>query len=182
MIFLTSLICAVLYAIKGGSGNILKNWNKVREKSRILDRILDGKFLSTFLMGVFSIFITQDGVLTLALMAAWLVAVSPSMGEEHGAIGDHKGMLPAYLERDITVRGRKYDVKKGIQRGVWMGAAFTLVTGYTGFIVASLLFVPCVYIGQCLNRIVLKVPGWTLAEPLIGGIVIGVPLGIYLGV
>lgn len=182
MTFLTVLICAVLYAVKGGSGNVFKNWNKVRDKSLILDRLLDGKVLSTLLMGIFCIFATQDGVMTIALMTAWIVAVSPSMGEEHGAIGDYKGALPMYIERALTQRGRSYDIKKGLQRGVFMGASFAVVTGFTGFIIASLLFVPCVYIGQSLNRILMKVPGWTLAEPLIGGIVIGIPLGIYLGV
>lgn len=181
MVFVVSIIVfAVLYAIKGGSGaEVFRNWNHVRSKSAILDTILDGKTLSTIgaiIVGSIGTGNVTQGVL---IGLAWLVAVSPSMGEEHGAIGDHKGMLPAYLERDITVRGRKYDVKKGIQRGVFMGAAFALATGFTGFIAASLLFVPCVWAGQSLNRIILKTPGWTLAEPLIGAVVFGVPFGFY---
>lgn len=178
-----AILCGILYAIKGGSlAYFVKGWNKIREESLIFDVLLDGKVLSTvgaIILGAVGTGNVTDGVM---IGLAWLIAVSPSMGEEHGAIGDYKGALPNYLERDMTVRGRKYDVKKGIQRGVFMGAAFALATGFTGFIVASLLFIPCVYIGQSLNRLILKVPGWTLAEPLIGGIVIGVPLGIYLGV
>lgn len=175
-----AILCGILYAIKGGSlVYFVKGWDKIREESSILNFTLSSKVLSTvgaIIIGAIGTGNVTQGVL---IGLAWLVAVAPSMGEEHGAIGDYKGALPAYMERSITVRGRKYDVKKGIQRGVWMGAAFTLVTGYTGFIVASLLFVPCVWVGQSLNRIILKTSGWALAEPLIGVIVIGMPLAIY---
>lgn len=151
----------------------------MREKSRILDCLTDGKVLST--VGVLILVTCLSGNMTTAILfaLAWIVAVSPSMGEEHGAIGDYKGALPAYLDRSMTDRGRAYDIKKGIRRGVFIGAAFALVTGCAGFIAASLLFVPAVWIGQTVNRLVTRQPGWTLAEPLIGAIVVGMPMAAY---
>lgn len=173
------LICGVLYAIKGGSGaSVFKNWNRTRAKNKLLDRMLDGKVLSALGMFVLAVVLTGELYYALALPAAWLLAVSPSMGEEHGAIGDHKEWWGPYRLKQF---GREYGIKKGIQRGVFMGAAFTLVTGFVPFIAFSALFVPLVWVGQSLNRIILKEAGWTLAEPLIGAVVVGVPLAMWAG-
>ena len=173
------LICGFLYAIKGGSGaSLFKNWNYVRGKNKLLDRLLDGKTASTLGMIVMAIILTGDVYYALALPVAWLLAVAPSMGEEHGAIGDYKEWWGPYRLKQF---GRDYGIKKGIQRGVFMGALFTLVTGFTPFILFSGLFVPLVWMGQSLNRLILKEPGWTLAEPLIGAFVVGVPLALWVG-
>jgi len=179
------LVFGVLYAIKGGSGaSVFKNWNEQRDKKKVLDIVLDGKILSTILAFAFTAAVTKDLSLSLAIAAAWLASCAPSMGEEHGAVGDYKGPWGPYMlytKPDGKLQfGQSYGVKKAVQRGILFGAAFTLATGYLPFILASLLFVPAIYVGQCLNRLVLKVPGWTLAEPLIGGLVVGLPIGLFL--
>lgn len=177
-ILIISIVCGIIYAIKGGSGNVLKNWNYVRDKNKILDRVLDGKVLSTFLFFVMSIvlFGFSNPVLIIPLTIAWLVSVAPSMGEEHGSIGDYKEGWGKYIERGFP---RDYGIKKCVQRGLVFGAAFTAATGYIPFLWLSLLFVPSVFIGQCLNRLVLDRRGWTLAEPIIGAFVVGIPLGMF---
>lgn len=168
------LFFAIAYAVKGGSMNVLKNWDRLRDKSKILDTVLDGKILSTLMVFVFSaIYFEPHGWLPFLVPLAWLAAVAPSMGEEHGAVGDYKGALPVYLERAITKRGRLYDAKKALQRGVWMGACMTLATGSTLFILTSLLFIPAIWVGQSINLLVLRQHGWTLAEPIIGASVFG---------
>lgn len=179
MSFLTIIICGFLYAIKGGSGNFLKNWNYVRAKNKILHRLLDGKVLSTLLFWVFITAVTGNGLLGIFMALAWLAAVAPSMGEEHGAVGRWGYAWGPYIDHPEKF-GRRYGVNKSIHRGVWMGACFTVVTGFPLFLWFSLLYVPCVFIGQQINRWILKTDGWTLAEPIIGAIVIGAPLAYFL--
>lgn len=184
------------YALKGGSGaNIFPWWGRLRESNVILERLLDGKVISTLGVFLFSLFILTpvmvtissgefgvpeydlDFMASLLIAAAWLLSVAPSMGEEHGAIGDHKEAWGQYVTNEDF--GRLYGVKKGIQRGVWMGAFMALATGYLPFVCFSLLFVPCVCVGQILNRIILKQRGWTLAEPIIGAVVFGAPTALW---
>ena len=188
---LTIAFFGLAYAIKGAS---VFDFTKIRAKSKILERLFDGKVLSTIMVGIFGI-VTYEGndLYPLILMAAWLLAVSPSMGEEHGAIGYfslrywrfHDTLLnrikACFVELDgykSTYRGRMYDVKKGLQRGVWMGAVMAFATGNLMFIPLSLLFVPAVFIGQGINRLILKRDGWTLAEPIIGAAVFGIGMAI----
>lgn len=178
---------------------------KLRESSEIFDRLLDGKTLST--IGVFaffavalhlqigalvpiglpwySIYLVTPGVFALA----WLIAVTPSMGEEAGAAGrwgfwwgDYKDAIyPAgHEDAGKPVFDRMYGIKKGLQRGVWLGAPFTLVTGLPIFIYLGLLFPVLHLIGQQIHYVIHKVDGWKYAEPLIGGICIGVGVGFYL--
>lgn len=184
---------AALYAIKGGSAPYFyARWNEIRDRNAVYGVVLDGKYLSTTLAFVVALIGTADLVTlmgdrgvaeyafnfvpALLFAAGWLISVAPSMGEEHGAVGDLLGPLPAYKK---TERGRLYDVKKALQRGVFMGAAMALMTGYVPYICFSLLFIPCVFFGQELNRLILKTPGWTIAEPLIGAVVFGIPSYLF---
>ena len=177
----SAIVSALCYAIKGGSlGEVIKKWNDIRESNKVLDFIMDGKVLSTILFGLATGAFLMDAVLGFSFALAWLVSMAPSMGEEHGAIGDHKGPLPVYLERSVTHRGPKYDVKKALQRGVFTGAVFTAFTGFVPYIFASLLFVPSVFVGQSIHRLIKKEPGWTLAEPLIGLTVVGLPTAAFI--
>lgn len=184
------LACATLYAIKGGSLNVFKNWNRLRKKNALNDFVLDGKVLSTLLFWALVVSVTADGVLATKLAVAWLISVAPSMGEEHGAIGDHQGAWGPYVERMPTLKrfgplaireGRDFGIKKGIQRGLVFGAAFTLAAGDVIFLWWCIAFVPAVFIGQCIHKLVFKQNGWALAEPIIGAAVVGVPLAIYVG-
>lgn len=189
---ITVLFFGAMYALKGGSGGLFPWWSKLRSKNVVTERLLDGKVISSIFVFMFSFLFlnaslsgfneqfgvpeyTTDIAGSVLMVAAWLLAVSPSMGNEHGAIGDHKEWWGLYSLKNF---GRTYGIKKSIQRGAWMGLVFMLLTPYTMVGWTSLLFVPCVFIGQCLNKIVLKQSGWTLAEPIVGGLCIG--LGIAL--
>lgn len=164
---------ALAYALKGGVLELFRNYERVRENSRILAALLNAKFLSIFPVLAAGLIYMDVWWQPVAILIAWLVAIAPSMGEEHGAVGDFKGALPAYLERGISDRGRSYDIKKALQRGVWMGACFAVATWNPVFILTSLLFIPCIWAGQSLNYLILRERGWTLAEPLIGAVCIG---------
>ncbi len=188
--FFIVLACAIFYAIKGGSMNVFKNWNRLREKNALLNRVLDGKVLSTVLFWVMVVSVTADGVIATKLAIAWLISVAVHMGKEHGAIGDHQGAWGPYVEWMPTLErfgpfsireGRDFGIKKGIQRGLVFGAAFALATEDTIFLWWCLAFVPAVFIGQCIHKMIFKQNGWALAEPIIGASVVGVPLAIYVG-
>jgi|AKVG01.1.fsa_nt_gi hypothetical protein len=192
MIFdiLTILTFALAYTIKGGS---LKHaspqygeWKEAfRSKSWWHDRILDGKVFSTLIVFAYSLLLYSDyqgmeGAIpqfdlnvwpALGVAFAWLIAVAPSMGEENGAIGHMKGAWGFYIDSGA---GREYGVKKAIQRGVFMGAAMAVATGDTTFILASLAYVPIVFIGQEINRRFNLGVGWALTEPAKGAIIFGV--------
>ncbi|NQZ14311.1 MAG: hypothetical protein HRT94_05760 [Alphaproteobacteria bacterium] len=185
-------IFAIMYAVKGGSGNVLKNWNEVRHRNKVFETLMDGKILSTIMAFVFGLIATADltllknadgvpeyalNVLPAALFAlGWLLSVAPSMGEEHGAVGRIGKAWGGYLDRGFD---RDYGIKKAIQRGVFIGAVMALVTGYIPYICFSVFFVPCIFIGQELNYRVLRKEGWTLAEPIIGAVVYGIPSALW---
>ena len=184
LVTIIAALCGIFYALKGGSGkHVFTNWAEVRHRNRIFERLLDGKVISTLCLFTALMVVTFDVYLSLAMSIAWLAAVAPSMGEEHQAIGHSTHWGGAYKMHEADF-GRMYGVKKGLQRGVWMGACFAIVTGYVPYLCFSLLFVPMVYIGQDLrarhtgNR---HAVDWCYAEFLIGAICIGVPTGLYLG-
>lgn len=126
-------------------------------------------------------------------LIGWLAAVAPSMGEENGAIGRVGHAWGEYLEwmpkvKDIDFfgqtlfsysEGRMYGIKKGVQRGVWMGAMMAFALGSTVFIPYSLLYVPCVFIGQELYYRLTGKDSWVLTEPLIGLFVFGLPIALH---
>lgn len=185
---------AISYALKGGSGNLFPWWDNLRHKNKITERIMDGKVISTLLVFAFallatSVLVSDRGglygvpeysvILIPALLFAlgWLVSVAPSMGEEHGAIGRIGKAWGPYIDKGF---GRDYGIKKGIQRGVFIGACMALATGYIPFICFSLLFVPAVFIGQQLSWWILKRDGWVLSEPIIGALVYGIPTALWI--
>jgi hypothetical protein len=197
MIYAISILFfAAMYAIKGGWLDDISAVRLARTKSRILNRLLAGKVVSTALVfAFFSIALSsQLGVLVqyglpvydlafktpLLLMLAWLVAVSPSMGEEAGAIGRIGRHWGDYVDMWGEKEGRSYGWRKGLQRGVWLGAPFTVLTGLPHFIILGALFPVCHFIGQQIYYMIHKVDSWKYAEPLVGGVCIGISVGVYL--
>ena len=194
MIAVAVLFFGFAYFVKGGGmGQLVPRWDVIRDSHVVVDRLLDGKSLSTILVFGFVWAATNDVLFALTCSAGWLLAVAPSMGEEHGAVGrvghawgQYVTWMPTlnrakFMGVDLAYReGRNYGIKKAIQRGVWMGACMTVATGYIPFLLFSLLFVPAVFVGQQVNWWVLKKSGWTLSEPLIGAAVFGLPMGIFL--
>lgn len=189
-------IFGILYALKGGSGNILTWWDRVRATNKFTERLMDGKIISTIGAFLFALLfnvttVSVDGGAygvpeyavhfwpALVFAGAWLLSVAPSMGEEHGAVGRIGNAWGEYVEYDEDF-GRSYGIKKAIQRGVWMGAIMAFATGYIWYIPASLLFVPAVFAGQQLGYMIFKRDGWVLSEPLIGAFVFGLPTYFWL--
>ncbi len=184
-----------LYALKGGSGNSLFGWwADFRAKNWLTERLLDGKVISTLGAFLFGLVVTSDLVVlfgdvgvpeyrlrfqpALMIAAGWLAGVAPSMGEEHGAIGRFGYSWGPYISDSFF--GRMYGIKKGLQRGVWMGACMTLATGFVPFILTSLLFVPAVFIGQEITYRLTGRDGWALSEPIIGALVFGLGFALWL--
>ncbi len=194
----TLIVCGIfafLYALKGGSGSTLFPWwKKFRETNKITERLLDGKVISTLGAFLFALLFnaktvslnggafgvpeyTVQTVIALLFALGWLASVAPSMGEEHGAVGRWGNSWGEYVTKGF---GRKYGVKKALQRGVWIGACMVLATGFIPYLYFSLLFVPCVFIGQELGYRVTGKEGWALAEPIIGGFVYGIATSMWI--
>lgn len=191
------LAFAVLYAIKGGSlAYLTGRVEELRARNIILKTVLGGKALSAFGVFIFVLLASailktpaQDGAfavysldfpLTALFTIAWLLAIAPSVGEEHGAIGTSRGGWGPYIDKDF---GRSYGLKKALQRGVWMGAIMAIATNFLPFIYFSLLFIPCVFTGQELMYRIKKEekPSWVLSEPIVGGVLFGIPTAMLLG-
>lgn len=194
MIFAISILFfAAMYAIKGGWLGMIPGVKELREKSKIFDRLLDGKVAST--IGVFVFFVVafhlQLGSLVphglpwyqlyivtpLLLAAAWLIGVAPSMGEEAGAVGRIGRAWGDYIDAGF---GRSYGIKKALQRGVFLGAPFTIVTGDPIFLILGALFPVMHFVGQQIYYMIHRVDSWKYAEPLIGAVCIGIGVGSYL--
>ena len=182
---ITFIWFAIAYAIKGGQGkSFFRNFKKVRDSHPILERLLDGKVLSTLMVLIWACFATvwtQSNIggmdtaelSVVAITLAWLLSVAPSMGEEYGAIRNDKNSPYLKYPEDF---GREYGIKKAIQRGGFIGACMALATGSLLFIVsAALLFVPLAWLA--LNYAPAKIfDRWGWSEILIGGFVYGLPM------
>jgi len=194
----------------GSGWFFFSNWKYVRSKNKFYDRLLDGKVISTILAFLFIAAFTanltdlrtaQDMAVynillwpSLIFAAGWLLSVAPSMGEEHGAIGTTVRSWGPYVEwmpeekslklfgRTLWTypEGRMYGIKKGIQRGIWIGAIMAAFTGYLPYIFWSLAFVPAVFVGQEIYWRVFKKNSWALSEPIIGALCYGIPTAGYI--
>ena len=113
--------------------------------------------------------IDNAGLAVIAIAAAWLVSIAPSMGEEYAAILNKKDSpYLLYFDRD-------YGIKKAIHRGVFIGACMALATGSLWLIVSSLAFVPLAWVA--LHYAPEKIfDRWGWSEILIGGFVYGLPM------
>lgn len=178
-VFISFIFFAFAYTVKGASIPwIVRKLEKLKSKSSVLDKILSADAVASAMVFLFSLIIIQDIKASALLAVGFWLSASPSMGEEHGAVGRIGNSWGEYIDKGF---GRSYGIKKAVQRGVWIGACMALATGYIPFICFSLLFVPCIFIGQELNYRILKKDGWAIAEPIIGAFVYGIPTGLYMG-
>lgn len=129
--------------------------------------IRSGKAISTGL--VFAISCNYHEVFqSLIVSAAWLLAVAPSMGEEAGAIGRIGHWWGKYLERGFD---RRYGVLKGVQRGAWMGAVFTVAGATTLSIpLMSVGFPLAHFLGQEAHWRIHGRDDWKYAEAIVGAL------------
>lgn len=193
MYLISILFFAAAYAIKGGWLGMIPGVKKLRERNWFFDRLLDGKVASTiavFFFFVIALWIQLGKFVDLgmpilnillytpaALSLAWLVGVSPSMGEEAGAVGRIGHAWGDYIEKGF---GRSYGVKKALQRGVFLGAPFAIITGDPIFLILGALFPVMHFVGQQIYYMIHRVDSWKYAEPLIGAVCIGIGVGSYL--
>ena len=172
MIYLSTFIFALLYAVKGGWLGKWPPFKKFRESRIIFDKLLDGKvltFVGAFLFGLY-FFGLDQWYQALLLAGAWLLGVAPSMGEEAGAVGDYKGGWGDYVEHSESF-GREYGIKKAIQRGVFTTAPMVLVTGNVPLLVAGASMPIVYFVGNCFSRYVMKEKGWAYSEVLYGAVI-----------
>lgn len=147
------IVFAIAYLMKGGQFPLLY-----------------GKIFSGFLVFDYLILFTGIGLYgSLLFTTAWMLAVTPSMGEEAGSIGRFKYWWGKYRNLGFT---RSYGVKKGLQRGCWMGAMFAIATGSVVSIpIMTLGFVASHYIGQEIFYREFKKDNWVLSEAMIGSLI-----------
>lgn len=96
-----------------------------------------------------------------------------SVGEEAGAIINNT--RNQYI--DTPTLGREFGIKKGIQRGVMDGAAFSLALWNPVMIFAGLFFVPAYWSMSKLKYKITGVNDWAWAEPIYGLI-----FGIFIAI
>lgn len=153
------IVCSLLYPTKGGNLFHVK--------------YLDGKKLSAIIFGVWCMLFFPWPQAAL-LGALWLAAVSPSMGEEAGAVGGYKGAWGPYIENPKF--GRSYGVKKALQRGVWEGALLALILPPVPAILIGLTWPLAYYAGISVQqwRTNQVNADWHIAEFIRGAVLGGV--------
>lgn len=164
--------------IKGGwLGRIpaWKRWHEERKEAlessstpsvkwvvlKAFDWLLDGTQLSAFIM-LFAIEALMPGYGAAFALAWWLWVLS-SMGEEAGAVGDHKEAWGPYIDHGF---GRGFGIKKAMIHGFFGGALLALATGWVWFIPALATFPIVYFIGNSLNRVIFEERGWAISEIL----------------
>lgn len=146
--FLCMIVFSIAYLVKGGQ------FNKYLDK---LPKLFGGKFFSALIIFIFCSSVSSDWIHGLIFCVAWLLAVTPSMGEEAGAIGrwrfwwgDYKDAVysatfPAHKKAGMPVFDRRYGILKGMQRGAWMGAVFTVAGATSSYIVGETITISNVF-------------------------------------
>lgn len=173
LLFLFSMsIFSIAYLLKGGQ------FNKYLDG---LPPFIGGKFFAALIIFIFCSAVTSDWVHGLIFCAAWLLAVSPSMGEEAGAIGRWGHWWGRYKDAGFT---RSYGILKGVQRGAWMGAVFTVAGATTSYIAGEIITISTVFpipimalgfplahfIGQEIYFRIHKNDNWKYAEIIVGAL------------
>lgn len=203
LMFSAIIVFSFCYLLKGGQ------FNKYIEK---LPSLIGGKFLSALTIFIFCAAVSSDWVHGLIFCAAWALAVAPSMGEEAGAIGrwghawgryiDWMPSLKTYEVPKIFANnvaeypdgheryffsyrsGRSYGILKGVQRGAWMGAVFTVAGATSQFImgqpidISTVLPIPIMalgfplahFIGQEIYYRINKTDDWKYSEAIVGAL------------
>lgn len=163
--FLIILIFSIAYAVKGGQLNHVKPLKYFADFNFLTRRLMDGKILSA-LMILITCSLTNNFFHGFLMMIAWLVSVSPSIGEEAGAVGRIGYWWGDYRDKGFT---RSYGIKKAIQRGIMMGSVWTVATGYIPFILVMAIGFPLAhFLMQEIYYRIYKKDDWVWAEPVIG--------------
>ncbi|MET3414769.1 hypothetical protein [Methylobacterium sp. 1030] len=174
------LVFAALMAIKGGWLGRIPGWTAFQNSNMATERIFDGSIISACLAGLY-VGMIHDPLAGVAFALAWFTGNAPSMGEEAGAIGTYRRGWGDYVEAGFP---RSMGWKKGLQRGVFLGACLTLPTFLDDpspwFILAGALFPAVYWAGQSLHYAFHKTDSWAYAEPIYGA-ALGIAAISYLG-
>lgn len=160
-------VFAIAYMLKGGWLDKVQHVRQLKESSWMVDKLLGGKLLAGLVVFIFALLSSFNPPYAFLILAAWLLAASPSMGEEAGAIGRWGFWWGQYKDAGFD---RMYGVLKGVQRGAWMGAMFVFCAGATtlSIPIMGIGFVAAHFIGQEAYWRIHKKDSWAYAEPLIG--------------
>lgn len=173
-------VFAIAYMLKGGWLGKIQGWDDLVQKLGFAGKLLGGKFLAGLVVFVFCAITSGDWVYGLTMLIAWVLAIPPSMGEEAGAIGrwgywwgDYKDAVypQGHIKAGMPVFNRSYGILKGVQRGAWIGAVFT-VAGATvlSIPIMAIGFVAAHFIFQEIYFRINKIDSWAFVEPIIGSL------------
>ena len=175
------LFFSVMVAIKGGLvGHIAAYagkaewWKQFSDGHWAINFLTEGKVISAILSGAF--IATQTSWLVgLLFAAAWFTGWIMSVGEEIGAIGRfgyHHGPYVDWLGED---EGRELGWKKGLHRGVFLGACLALamysIPTNEIIIIACALFPAVYFVGNNIYYRINKSDSWFYSEFLFGAVI-----------
>lgn len=142
--------------------------------AKIIDRILDGKTLSSlgFALIAFNPFAGLG----------WLLGVAPSIGEEIGAVGGYRGHWNYndkdswFLSKYIKIKDiRLWGFVSGLLRGAFLGLCLSITTLNPYFILAGACFPIAYFVGVSIRQRIEKLIAvdWHLGEWILGAIIGG---------
>lgn len=178
MLFIFCLIfMAFMYAIKGGQ-HVDETFATYLSRHKYLSMLIDGKNLSSLLFFVFTF--NPFGAL------GWFIGCTPSLGEEVPAIGGIKGNWVHENNVDRTLTGEEAKaarisaLKRGLQRGVFMGACVAIGMQDFNFLYAGASWPLCVYVGISISQLYRNAvnTGWRTYE-IVYGLAFGPALYFY---
>lgn len=166
---ITVIYFSLAYMVKGGwLSRIIPGFDGLRDDDDATARLLNGHFISGIMVFLYGL-LTRDPAFAVAVTCAWIIGVFMSVGEEVGSIGRLHHWWGVYRDRGFR---RTFGIKKALQRGAFMGCAFTLVTHSTLFIpVLSIGFVAAHFVMQEIYFRLHKADSCAYAEPVIGALI-----------
>ncbi len=176
------VIFSLLHMIKGG---LLVSIPAVENaiKKPVFKYVFDGKIVSSLVCIPVCILAGFPEWQAMIFAAAWWVSMSPSLGEEIGAIGGYKGVwLDLDGNEDYTIKNTEGGWKKGVQRGIFTGAILSLAAWNPLLVIAGATFPVCVWcgisIGQLYSGNIQEHKGWRIYEGIFGA---AIGLAFWMG-
>lgn len=164
--------------LKDKTKSLTKGLKTVKAKwvlINIADWFLDGTQVGTFLFIFIMAAVQPDLSIALWSGFAWWFWSAASMGEVAGGVGD---TTEAWGE-NIAFMKRSSAIKKALFHGLAGGALLTLATGWLWWIPVIGSFPVVYFIGNTINRKVMKERGWAISE-LLYDVVIFTALGAHV--
>ena len=175
-----TLFFALMVSIKGGligavaaKFGVREQWEKINDIP-VVGFFTEGKTISGVLAGVL-VGAHTDWIVGTLFGVAWFVGWVMSVGEEIGAIGRFGKNWGPYVEWLGADKGRKLGWKKGLHRGVFLGACLVLamysIPANEIIIIACALFPAIYFIGNDIYYRLHKTDSWFYSEFLFGAVI-----------